>query len=78
MDVIDISRAKELFKKRDFARFIEYCLSFDKIEDGDDLGNIGICYRDGKGETKDIDKAISNFENTITYHYLDNQDLFVR
>ena len=43
MDGIDISRASELYRSKDYAGFMKYCLSFDKIEDGDTLDSMGIC-----------------------------------
>ena len=70
MDVIDISRAKNLYSSKDYARFMKYCLSFDIIEDGDTLDSMGICYRDGKGVKEDADKAISCFESALSYGYI--------
>ena len=69
MDGIDISRASELYCSKDYAGFMKYCLSFDKIEDGDTLDSMGICYRDGKGVTKNIEKAIECFEQAVTFGY---------
>lgn len=69
MDGIDISRASELYRSKDYAGFMKYCLSFDKIEDGDTLDSMGICYRDGKGVTKNIEKAIECFEQAVTFGY---------
>ena len=69
MDGIDISRASELYRSKDYAGFMKYCLSFDKIEDGDTLDSMGICYRDGKGVTKNIEKAIECFEKAVTFGY---------
>ena len=71
MDGIDISRASELYRSKDYAGFMKYCLSFDEIEDGDTLDSMGICYRDGKGATKDINKAIFYFENAVSHKCLD-------
>lgn len=69
MDGIDISRASELYCSKDYAGFMKYCLSFDKIEDGDTLDSMGICYRDGKGVTKNIEKAIECFEKAVAFGY---------
>ena len=72
MDGIDISRASELYRSKDYAGFMKYCLSFDKIEDGDTLDSMGICYRDGKGVKENTDKAISCFEAAASNGYFDS------
>ena len=69
MDGIDISRASELYCSKDYAGFMKYCLSFDKIEDGDTLDSMGICYRDGKGVTKNTEKSMECFEQAVTFGY---------
>ena len=69
MDGIDINRASELYRSKDYAGFMKYCLSFDKIEDGDTLDSMGICYRDGKGVTKNTEKSMECFEQAVTFGY---------
>ncbi len=58
MNIIDINHAKELYRSKNHKEFVEYCLSFDEIEDGDTLDSIGICFANGKGVDKNIKKAI--------------------
>ena len=70
MNTIDVNYAGKLFKEKKHSDFMKYCLSFEKIEDGDTLDSMAICYRDGKGVEKDLDKAISCFEKAIKNGYI--------
>ena len=57
MKVIDISHANNLYKSGKYAEFLEYCHSFDEIEDNNTLHQIGSCYAKSKGVEKNVLKA---------------------
>ena len=57
MDVIDVTRAKELYGSEDYTAFMKYCLSFDEINDEKTLWQMGSCYSKGMGIDKNVLKA---------------------
>lgn len=57
MNTIDLNHANSLYQSGQYTDFLEYCLSFDEIEDKATIHRIGNCYRKGEGIAKDVLKA---------------------
>ena len=63
--MMDKNYAKSLFDKKDYVAFIEYCLSFEQIDDSEILRKVAKCFRKGDGVAKDLHKAITFYEKAV-------------